>query len=751
MQKIFNTSGLLLSMLFVACAELQTEDVNPNPDNVTNATADSEGDYYWSGGQKIYLDTDYTQIIVGFDNEEQSKEFVATTVPNTKPLIGKAMAVIDVRGGNIKQKVAESKVAKGKIFAHKFSDSDSPFYMTGDILMQPKEDVAVEDILAKHEVDAETVTKTDIGVVVRLKDWSNLLTTANAIYESGMVDWCHPDFIAPIERTANDQHFPQQYYLKNTGQTGGTSGVDINVEPAWTISTGANIRVAVIDDGVEDHDDLAGRVLNGYTPLNPTYGNGRPTTQSGLPSGLIGHGQACAGIIAASHNTSYVAGIAPDVKIVPVNIFHTWRQGYDQYGRLRWYSVESVQNVAAGIEYAWNPNKGNADVISNSWGYGDTPANADVITQQINNAVNQGRLRNGVRKGCVVVFASGNSGGNVSYPATLQNVIAVGAVDKYGTVWNYSCRGSELDVVAPSGDIALRGDVYTLDRMGSNGYEPGNYTSRFGGTSAACPQVAGIAALILSAYPNLTQAQVADAIIKSGSSYPSRNNETGYGLVNASTAVLGSISGPTNTTAGTNVTYSIFNTQPQGVAFTGWTVTPSTYNTTGGLNGSNLAIKFTESGIYTLSANFSHSNGVSYAVTEHVSVIPETPIIGVGSQMIGDYYLVRPGTQVSVYVENPDLDATYEWATNGLVINMSLVNIVWQITIPNGNGSGNDTRAIMCRVYKNGRHSNWRTVWLRISSSPQGNSYRENAIDEDDEETTNDTVLESEEFEEFDS
>ncbi|MDR2890772.1 MAG: S8 family serine peptidase, partial [Alistipes sp.] len=91
------------------------------------------------------------------------------------------------------------------------------------------------------------------------------------------------------------------------------------------------------------------------------------------------------------------------------------------------------------------------------------------MTQQINNAVNQGRLRNGVRRGCVVVFASGNSRpyGPVSYPASLSNVIAVGAVNKYGTVWYYSCRGSELDVVAPSGDIELRGDLYTLDRMGA--------------------------------------------------------------------------------------------------------------------------------------------------------------------------------------------------------------------------------------------------------------------------------------------
>jgi subtilisin family serine protease len=457
------------------------------------------------------------------------------------------MALIDVRDETVKQKISADKSIRNKIFAHKYSGyDDAPFHMTGDIIMQPKDGVSVEDILAKNEVDAESVTKTDVGVIVRLKDWGKLLSAANAIHESEMVDWCHPDFICYFERMTNDQYFSQQYYLKNTGQTGGTSGIDINVELAWTITTGAGIRVAVIDDGVEDHDDLAGRVLNGYTPRNPNGtnsngGNGRPYPANINPrNGLdVGHGQACAGIIAASHNTTYTAGVAPGAVIIPINIF---------------YGGETVYDYASAIEYAWNPNKGNADVISNSWGYSNgPPIGANAITQQIDNALREGRLRNGVRRGCVVVFSSGNRTpyGPMAYPASLSNVIAVGAVDESGTVWNYSNRGNTLDVVAPSGNIMMQGDVYTLDRMGSYGYETGNYTSRFGGTSAACPQVAGVAALVLSANPNLTQKQVADRIEstaqKAGPYYYSAaylrpngtwNDQTGYGLVNAIGAVI---------------------------------------------------------------------------------------------------------------------------------------------------------------------------------------------------------------------
>lgn len=100
------------------------------------------------------------------------------------------------------------------------------------------------------------------------------------------------------------------------------------------------------------------------------------------------------------------------------------------------------------------------------------------------------------------------------YPATLSNVMAVGAINRYGRITDYSPEGPEIDIVSPSGNITdtCTGDVVTLDIFGTGGCDDGpggsvDYTSTFSGTSAAAPQVAAAAALVLSREPSLTEAQ----------------------------------------------------------------------------------------------------------------------------------------------------------------------------------------------------------------------------------------------------
>ena len=161
----------------------------------------------------------------------------------------------------------------------------------------------------------------------------------------------------------------------------------------------------------------------------------------------------------------------------------------------------------------------------------------------ISNAVTLGRNN----LGCVLVASTGNyAPASIFYPANSPNVIAVGSIDRNGRRSSFSQYGSEIDLVAPGRDIyttcMLGASDYTIINNGANGV----YTSDFTGTSAACPHVSGIAALLISLYRNLTWTQVKYLMVTSCtklSSYAfsnnpahpnsSWNNEVGYGLVSA--------------------------------------------------------------------------------------------------------------------------------------------------------------------------------------------------------------------------
>ena len=347
----------------------------------------------------------------------------------------------------------------------------------------------------------------------------NSLEAANVFYESGLFKYAEPDFRMENPLLSNDPEFSQQWGLKNTGQNEGIVGMDINVETAWNYSTGEGIVVAVIDQGVQlNHPDLQENIH--YISYD-TETNTSPSSMYGF------HGTSCAGIIGAvKDNNIGVAGIAPNCKLMSIS------------NRLKSSNLYT-NNIARGINWAW---MNGADILSNSYG---TPMSS-LIDDAINNAVNNGR--NGL--GCPVLFASGNDNAStISYPASLSNTIAVGAMTPKGerkrkTIYindddwgsNY---GANLDIIAPG--------LYIPTTTINSGY-----LDNFKGTSAACPHAAGVMALILSANPCLTQEEArailcitSDKITGSGNntySYSNQtlglwNNEVGYGKINAHRAV----------------------------------------------------------------------------------------------------------------------------------------------------------------------------------------------------------------------
>ncbi|HNN32040.1 MAG TPA: S8 family serine peptidase, partial [Chitinophagaceae bacterium] len=563
--------------------------------------------FYYSNNTKVELDID-TNILVFKSKTLTNVEIIKNQFKNiafieqTKNEVIRLDATKELK--NSKSEILiDLKKNKDTYSWFELKDGKNIIIPTGEIIFKPKNGVEYKSILSKlkleNKVEFKSINEYNY-VMISTHEINSIFEIANNIYESGLVEFSHPNFWIPIELTTNDPLYNQQYYLKNTGQTGGTNGIDINVESAWCISTGNNIRVAVIDDGVEAHEDIAGRVAIGFTPRN--------NSGLGTPNISGSHGQACAGIIGASQNNSIgVSGVAPNCIIVPVNIF--------------WDGFETTIDLANAINWAWN--QGQADVLSNSWGYNtssQTQPGFDVIISAINNARTLGRGG----KGCLVVFSSGNAlpFSTVYFPGNVNNVITVGAIDRSGNIWNYSCRGSEMDLVAPSGNVNNIGDVVTTDRMGNNGYTNTNYTSTFGGTSAACPQVAGIAALMLAANPNLTETQVRTKLQQTATDMGTVgfDNTFGYGRVNAINAVQSalniSING-SNSICNGSQTYSLVGL-PTGATVI-WSRTPT--NTTTLVQANNVAtLTKTGDGLVTLAATITYCGQTSYLIAKSINV-----------------------------------------------------------------------------------------------------------------------------------
>ena len=366
------------------------------------------------------------------------------------------------------------------------------------------------------------------------KSPGDALNIANRLHESGLFAFSEPNFlVADLISTTNDPLVGEQWPLNNTGSNSTPAGIidsDIDVFEAWNTTTGSSdIKIAILDTGVDlMHPDLISNLLPGFDPS----GNGSGGNAVGF--GDDAHGTACAGIAAAvGNNNEGVAGIAYSSKIIPVQMI------YNGYGSYQW--------VADAINWSW---QNGADVLSNSWSIGIPSM---IIDDAINNAVSNGR--NG--KGSVVLFATGNDNHEVDFPAANPLTIAVGAMSMCDerkspvscdgeTFWggNY---GTNLDVSAPGVKIT------TTDISGVGGYNDGDYTMSFNGTSSACPHAAGVAALILSVDPMLTTSQVRSILQGTcdktggyiynsniqGQPNGSWSNELGYGRVNAASAVAG--------------------------------------------------------------------------------------------------------------------------------------------------------------------------------------------------------------------
>jgi serine protease len=267
----------------------------------------------------------------------------------------------------------------------------------------------------------------------------------------------------------------------------------IRTAEAWQRSTGAGVKVAVIDSGVDaTHPDLQGNVLSGFDAI---------TDRAGSTTDRHGHGTHVAGTIAAvTGNNVGVTAVAPDVKILPVKVLSDSGSG-------------NMSDTAEGI--IWAADNG-AQVINMSLGSTSKVA-------AVSNAISYARS-----KGVTVIAAVGNDrekGSPTSYPAADAGVIGVAATDSNDRIGHYSTAGNYVDVAAPGTNILST-------------YPGGQYKTMMG-TSMAAPHVAAVAALLKSYQSSLTPDQIETALEKSAVDLgqPGFDNDFGNGRIDAVAAL----------------------------------------------------------------------------------------------------------------------------------------------------------------------------------------------------------------------
>jgi subtilisin family serine protease len=326
----------------------------------------------------------------------------------------------------------------------------------------------------------------------------------------------------------NDERFPNQWALNNSGQYGGTPDADIDAPEVWDIEKGSSdIVIASIDSGVDyNHEDLAGNI---WTNDDEIPNNGMDDDNNGYIDDIVGwdfyendstplddpsapqygHGTRCAGVHSAATNNSIgLAGICWNCITMVVRCYYNY---YD------------IGFYAKGIKYAAD-NK--ADVINIEMGI---EQNFQLIKDAVNYAYGEG---------CFICAPAGNSNTSTPYyPAAYENVVAVGATNQRDercdeSDWGEG-RGSNwgdwLDVAAPGNSLWL------LNPNDNYVFFPG------GGTSPAAPHVAGLAGLLLSLYPSFTPADIKSFICDNVDPYVPTKYYIGTGRINAHKALSAAI------------------------------------------------------------------------------------------------------------------------------------------------------------------------------------------------------------------
>lgn len=509
---------------------------------MAKATNTDDRLYTYRNGKKVYLNKETDKFVVREKPEELAKKGFTTNVEKVSP----GSSRVTVASDTLDQAMEEMREEAVTHHAYTQEDNDAEFLVTDRILVTFRE-------AASNDVLNNFITKYALIVVNKYSDKEYLFqltdqTGMNPVKlvvlinetESHLIESCEHDLNKRMMTTAVnipiDAKYVQQWHL-HTRLTNPSFDprASANCEAAWNLLNhfgSQDVVVAVSDDGCKiNHPDFDSAskfaqwgYMQGANLINRDSVSADP--QKMYQNGAD-HGTCCCGVVAAEADGALTVGAAPGCRLLPIK----WES--DDNGL--YISDSKMMTVLAFIS-------DKADVLSNSWGLSPSSEYASNVINRVTQLAQNGGRRG---KGIVFLWAAGNENcpvkfsGNIDIPydrgrdaagnwrgvrtsrtfrhnlVGIPGVMHVAALASNAQRSHYSNYGEGISICAPTsnGHEYRRIVVTGLGIMTASG-EGQFFDAQFGGTSSATPLTAGIAALVISANPNLTALEVISILQK---------------------------------------------------------------------------------------------------------------------------------------------------------------------------------------------------------------------------------------------
>ncbi|HRQ74380.1 MAG TPA: S8 family serine peptidase [Phycisphaerales bacterium] len=388
--------------------------------------------------------------------------------------------------------------------------ADGFLYVSGEVLANPKPDrhEHARHWLATRGFEVLQIDRHSGLMRVRVQPGreNEVITELSS---HGDFEYAERNGIGTGGANPNDTFFNLQWHLANTGQSGGTSGADIDALLAWNITTGSpSVGIAVLDTGIRsDHPEFAGRIAaNGWDFVN----------SDSNPEGDHGHGTWVSGAIAANANNNFaVTGVDWACKIIPIKVLNS-------------DNVGTTFNLAQGLNYA--AVQSNVQIV-----------NLSLINYPCSTTLNNALL-NARNAGKILLACAGNGGigdADASCPGASPWTISIGWTTRFDARDGNSATGNALDFVAPGRDIVT-----------TSFSSVSNTAALVSGCSIATPITAGVVGLLYAralelgvtlthdAVYELLNAGAEDMVGPSQEDKPGWDPYFGHGRINAYRSLL---------------------------------------------------------------------------------------------------------------------------------------------------------------------------------------------------------------------